>query len=72
MHLYGNGMPLPLVSEWFGHAQMNTTKDFYANANIEMKRKAIDLATTKLSSLLADDYNYDFQNDEELVKNCMN
>lgn len=31
MHLYRNGMPLPLVSEWLGHAQINTTREFYAD-----------------------------------------
>lgn len=28
MHLYRNGMALSLVSEWLGHAQINTTRGF--------------------------------------------
>lgn len=28
MHLYRNGMPLPLVAEWLGHAKMDTTMCF--------------------------------------------
>jgi integrase/recombinase XerD len=28
MHLYRNGMPLPLVAEWLGHAKMDTTRRF--------------------------------------------
>lgn len=38
MHLYRNGMPLPLVAEWLGHANMDTTRRFYANADTTMKR----------------------------------
>ena len=52
MHLYRNGMPLHLVSECLGHGQINTTKEFYANADIEMKRVAINSATSKLNPLL--------------------
>ena len=25
MHLYRSGIPMPLLSEWLGHAQMETT-----------------------------------------------
>ena len=28
MHLYRNGMPLPLAAEWLGHAKMDTTRRF--------------------------------------------
>ena len=28
MHLYRNGMPLPLVAEWLGHAKIDTTRRF--------------------------------------------
>ena len=43
MHLYRNGVPLPLISEFLGHAQMQTTT-VYAHSDIEMKRKAIECA----------------------------
>ena len=39
MHLYKGGMPLPLISEWLGHANMETTL-IYANADTEMKQKS--------------------------------
>ena len=44
MHLYRGGMPLVLVSEWLGHAQLESTL-IYAHADTEMKRAAIEKAT---------------------------
>ncbi len=44
MHLYQNGMELILISQWLGHAQIETTL-VYAYADTEMKRKAIESAT---------------------------
>lgn len=41
MHLYQNGMPLPLVAAWLGHARMDTTRKFFANADTTMKKEAI-------------------------------
>ena len=67
MHLYRNGMPLPLVSEWLGHAQINTTREFYANADTEMKRKAIKAASSVIEIIDNNTYDYDFD-DEELLK----
>lgn len=66
MHLYHNGMPLPLISEWLGHAQINTTREFYANADTEMKRKAIN-ATPSIVNILNND-SYEFDDDELLKK----
>jgi len=43
MSLYRSGMPLPLVSEWLGHNDPETTL-IYARADTEMKRKAIEKA----------------------------
>jgi len=50
MQLYRGGMPLALLSEWLGHAQLETTK-IYANADIRMKREAIEKATDNLTPL---------------------
>jgi site-specific recombinase XerD len=44
MHLYQNGMDLTLVSQWLGHANLETTQ-IYAKADTEHKRKAISQAT---------------------------
>lgn len=43
MHLYQQGMPMMLLSEYLGHASAETTK-VYAYADTEMKRAAIDKA----------------------------
>lgn len=43
MHLYHQGMPMMLLSEYLGHASEETTK-VYAYADTEMKRAAIDKA----------------------------
>ena len=45
MHLYQHGMDLTLVSQWLGHANLETTL-IYAHADTEMKRKAIEKATS--------------------------
>lgn len=44
MHLYQHGMDLTLVSQWLGHANLETTL-VYAHADTEHKRHAIEAAT---------------------------
>jgi len=67
MHLYQGGMPLALLAEWLGHAQLETTL-IYAHADTEMKRKAIEKATSS-SSPANSEYalTEDWKNDEELL-----
>lgn len=48
MHLYRNGMPLELLSQFLGHANVNTTR-IYAYADTEMKRAALEKITSKES-----------------------
>ena len=43
MHLYRNGMPLNLLSQFLGHEKEDTTR-IYAYADTEMKREAMDRA----------------------------
>jgi site-specific recombinase XerD len=50
MSLYRGGMPLPLLSEWLGHSNLQTSL-IYANADTKMKHDAIEKATTELSPL---------------------
>ncbi|MCD2346146.1 tyrosine-type recombinase/integrase [Clostridium guangxiense] len=50
IHLYRGGMPLPLLSEFLGHSDVNTTR-IYAYADTEMKRLAIQKITMKNDTL---------------------
>ena len=43
MHLYRQGMPLPLLADFLGHASIESTR-VYAYADAEMKRAAIQKA----------------------------
>ncbi len=47
MHLYQDGVRLTLISEFLGHAQIETTK-VYAYADTEMKRRAIQKANSTI------------------------
>ena len=68
MHLYRSGMPMPLLSEWLGHAQMETTIKYYANADIRMKQEAIEKATSDLNPILSSQIDFTFKDDEETLK----
>lgn len=50
MHLYQHGMDLTLISQWLGHANLETTL-IYAHADTEHKREAIARATKSDSPL---------------------
>jgi len=67
IHLYRGGMPLPLLSEWLGHAQIETTM-IYANADTKMKKDAIEKATSKLNPLITDQISIEWEKDEETIK----
>jgi len=71
MHLYRQGMPLPLLSEWLGHAQLETTL-IYAHADTELKRKAIESATPPDSPLkgFINSDRYTVSDDELLKRLC--
>ena len=69
MHLYQHGMDLTLLSQWLGHAHLDTTL-IYAHADTEQKRKAIELATPKNSPLKRklNARRYTVQDDETLKR----
>ncbi|MFT8312375.1 MAG: tyrosine-type recombinase/integrase [Sporolactobacillus sp.] len=67
MHLYRAGMPLALLSEWLGHAQLETTL-IYAYADTEMKREAIKRATGANNPLIVGENPAYWKNDDELIK----
>lgn len=68
MHLYQNGVPLTLISQWLGHSRLETTF-IYAYADTEQKRNAIEKAIPEDSTLKkylnAERYT---ENDDELIK----
>ena len=67
MHLYRGGMPLPLLSEWLGHASLETSM-IYAYADTEMKRQAILKATTTQNPLNAELIDTNSTTDTQLMK----
>jgi len=64
---YRNGVPLILVSELLGHADINTSQ-IYAYADTEMKRKAISKALGDNSSNFQKDDVSRWKGDDELIK----
>lgn len=68
MDLYRGGMPLPILSEWLGHNKMETTLNYYANADTKMKQEAIDRATSVLNPLRKKLPTYIDTGDDEITK----
>ena len=68
MSLYRSGVHLTLISEWLGHANLETTL-VYAHADTEIKRKAIEKAIPEDTPLAehTDAERYKI-NDEEVLK----
>jgi integrase/recombinase XerD len=67
IHLYRAGMPLALLSEWLGHAQLETTM-IYAYADTEMKRDAIQKATSSHNPLMSKDQFPIWKGDDQLIR----
>lgn len=65
IHLYRDGMPLALLSEFLGHANVETTK-IYAYADTEMKRAAIQKGE-KARGAIADAEPI-WKNDDEMLR----
>ena len=67
MHLYQAGVPLPTISEWLGHSNIETTR-FYAKVTDEMKREALHKLSDSDSSVFKDDLAFKYANDEDVIK----
>ena len=65
-HLYKAGMPLSLVSQWLGHADLETSL-IYAHADTEMKRDAID-KLVKSKTMVFVDEPFKYRGDEEVLR----
>jgi len=66
MHLYQAGMPLPLICEWLGHSQIETTL-IYAYADTEMKRAAADKISSSRPSVFTTE-KFEFHDDEATIR----
>jgi site-specific recombinase XerD len=66
MHLYQAGMPLPLIGEWLGHSQLETTL-IYSYADTEMKRAAADKVNNSKTSVFFEEQ-FVFHNDDATIK----
>ena len=67
MHLYMAGVPLPLIAEWLGHSRMETTQ-IYAQASIEMKRRASEKLAESDDSIIKGDVAFKYADDEEMLR----
>lgn len=67
MHLYQAGVPLPTISEWLGHSNIETTR-FYAKVTEEMKREALHKLSDSDSSVFKDNVVFKYANDEDAIK----
>lgn len=67
MHLYQAGVPLPTVSEWLGHSNIETTR-FYAKVTDEMKRDALRKLSASDKAVFKDDVAFKYADDEDALK----
>jgi len=67
MHLYQAGVPLPTISEWLGHSNIETTR-FYAKVTEEMKRDAVHKLSEGDKSVFKDDVAFKYAGNEEMLK----
>lgn len=67
MHLYRAGVPLPTISEWLGHSNIETTR-FYVKVTEEMKREALHKLSDSDSSVFKDDVAFKYAGDEDVIK----
>lgn len=67
MHLFQAGVPLPTISEWLGHSNIETTR-FYAKVTEEMKREALHKLSDSDSSVFKEDVAFKYADDEDAIK----
>ena len=67
MHLYQAGVPLPTISDWLGHSNIETTR-FYAKVTEMMKREAVDKLAEGPDAVFDALVPFRYADDEEVLK----
>ncbi len=67
IRLYMAGVPLPLVAEWLGNSNLETTQ-IYAQSTVEMKRKAVDKLANGEKSVFDNDVTFKYANGDEILR----
>ena len=67
MHLYEAGVPLPTISEWLGHSNIETTR-FYTQITTQMKRDALHKLSESDKSVFKNDVAFKYAGNEEMLK----
>ena len=67
MHLYQAGVPLPTISDWLGHSNIETTR-FYAKLTELMKRDAIAKLAEGPGAVFDALVTFKYADDEEVLK----
>lgn len=67
MHLYQTRVPLPTISEWLDHLNIETPR-FYAKVTKEMKREALHKFNDSDSSVFKDDVAFKYADDEDAIR----
>ena len=67
MHLYEEGISLPMISEWLGHAQLETTQ-IYAKLSGEMKQKVLDAMQKRNSKIFQTESNENYVDDNDMLR----
>lgn len=66
MHLLEAGVPLPIIQEWLGHSNIETTR-IYAMHTTQMKRKESEKVLKSHPNLFPD-VEFAYENDEEVLR----
>ena len=67
MHLYLAGVPLPTISDWLGHSNIETTR-FYAKVTEMMKREAVDRLAQGPDAVFEIGVPFKYAEDEEALR----
>jgi site-specific recombinase XerD len=67
MHLYEAGVPLPTISDWLGHSNIETTR-FYAKVTDIMKRSALEKLSEGKDAVFKPDVAFKYASDEDVLR----